>query len=134
MIDWDWLYLGPLPSVIHHPWFMADIPGWKNDWVQEGQNFEQDREYLEGVIRNKEKERKLDSSISTLLHGSKDRMFFQAAISMPGIHEQFVETHCARTDANMAIANQQLQAVLTVHPEWEKHAGVQRIRAMMKEV
>ncbi|KAJ5976356.1 hypothetical protein N7481_010063 [Penicillium waksmanii] len=134
VIDWDWLYLGPLPSVIHHPWFMADIPGWKNDWVQEGQNFEQDREYLEGVMRKKEEERKLDSTVSTLLHGSKDRMFFQAAISMPGIHEQFVETHCARTDGNMAIANQQLQAVLTIHPGWEKQPGVQRIRQMMKEV
>lgn len=112
---------------------MADIPGWRNDWVQDGQNFKQDREYLEGVIRNKERERKLDNTISTLLHGSKDRMFFQAAISMPGIHEQFVEMHCARTDANLAIAIQQLQAVLAFHPDWEKQPGVQRIRQMTKE-
>lgn len=60
-------------------------------------------------------------------------MFFQAAISMPGIHEQFVEMHCARTDANMAIAKTQLQAVLAIYPDWEDEKGVQRIRQMLKE-
>lgn len=119
--------------MIHHPWFIADVPGWKSDWVQEGQTFEEDRSYLERVIQAKEKERKLGSRVSRLLRGSKDRMFFQAAISMPGIHEHFVELHCARTDANMAIARNQLRIVLSLHPEWEEEKGVQRIREMMKE-
>ncbi|KAJ5083023.1 hypothetical protein N7532_012066 [Penicillium argentinense] len=47
VIDWDWLYLAPLPAVIHHPWFIADVPGWKKDWNHDGQTFEWDREYLE---------------------------------------------------------------------------------------
>lgn len=112
---------------------MADVPGWKNDWIQEGENFEQDRIYLESAVKDCERKRGMEHTLSMLLRGSKERMFFQGAITMPGIHEHFVELHCARTDDNMAVAGRQLEAVLSIHPEWENQPGVQRIRQMMKE-
>ncbi|KAJ5109392.1 hypothetical protein N7456_006067 [Penicillium angulare] len=35
VIDWDWMSVAPLPAIIHHPWFIADIPGWNNQGVAE---------------------------------------------------------------------------------------------------
>jgi hypothetical protein len=46
VIDWDWMYVAPLPAAIHHPWFIADTPGWNNDGVRVGETFGEDRAYL----------------------------------------------------------------------------------------
>jgi hypothetical protein len=46
--------MAPLLAIIHHPWFIADITGWKNDGVVEGERFIEDRFYLEESIKTKE--------------------------------------------------------------------------------
>jgi hypothetical protein len=45
------MYISPLPAIIHHPWFVADISGWNNDGVPVGQTFGEDRAYL-GRLRD----------------------------------------------------------------------------------
>ncbi|OAA80303.1 Protein kinase-like domain protein [Akanthomyces lecanii RCEF 1005] len=50
VIDWDWAFVAPPPAVVHHPWFLADVPGWNNDGVSSHDRFTQDRAYLENKI------------------------------------------------------------------------------------
>ncbi|KAJ5684697.1 uncharacterized protein N7477_001042 [Penicillium maclennaniae] len=50
VIDWDWLSVAPLPALIHHPWFIAEIPGWHNEGAEFGVEFADDRQYLEDAI------------------------------------------------------------------------------------
>ncbi|KAE8344151.1 hypothetical protein BDV24DRAFT_160699 [Aspergillus arachidicola] len=88
VVDWDWISVAPLPAVIHHPWFIADIPGWSNDSVAEGESFGEDRSYLAKAIKNKEISRRLPVTVSTLLQHSGRRLFFQSAFHFKGIHEK----------------------------------------------
>lgn len=130
VVDWDWMFVSPLPSVIHHPWFIADIPGWHNDnglsqdeSESEGRDFLSDRLFLEDAIREKETERDLSlspaiaSTVSGLLHGSGERLFFQAAFHYRDIHEHFVRRFCVWTEENLRAARVQLDAVLGLYPE-----------------
>ncbi|KAL5333103.1 hypothetical protein BJX70DRAFT_382029 [Aspergillus crustosus] len=79
VIDWDWMSVAPLPAIIHHPWFIADIPGWNNDGVSKGESFGVDRRYLANLIREKEISQHLPLTVSTLLSDSGKRLFFQSA-------------------------------------------------------
>ncbi|CAG8887489.1 unnamed protein product, partial [Penicillium egyptiacum] len=124
IIDWDWMFVAPLPAIIHHPWFIADIPGWKNDAVAEGENFTQDRLYLENLIRVKESSQHLPPTISALLCDSGKRLFFQSAFHYKEIHERFVKAHCPHTEGNIRAAKLQLEAVLSLYPELGDKQGV----------
>ncbi|KAJ5765722.1 hypothetical protein N7520_005281 [Penicillium odoratum] len=79
VVDWDWTSVAPLPAIIHHPWFMADIPGWNNDGVSDGENFLDDRLSLQDFVRRKEISQKLPLTVSTLLKDSGKRLYFQSA-------------------------------------------------------
>lgn len=124
VIDWDWMYVAPLPAIIHHPWFIADIPGWNNAGVAEGESFPEDRLYLENLIRAKESSQHLPPTISTLLCDSGKRMFFQSAFHCKGIHERFVKAHCPHTEENMKAAKLQLEAALSLYPDLGDKRGV----------
>ncbi|KAJ6021254.1 hypothetical protein N7540_006758 [Penicillium herquei] len=117
ILDWDWMFVAPLPAIIHHPWFIADIPGWKNDGVEEGESFAEDQIYLENLIRMKEASLRLPPTISTLLCGSGKRLFFQSAFHYKEIHESFVKANCPRTEGNIRAAKLQFEAVLSLYPE-----------------
>lgn len=118
----------PLPAIIHHPWFIADIPGWNNDGVTEGERFAEDRCLLETAVRNKEISQKLPLTISTLLRDSGKRFFFQAAFHATGIHRKFVEMHCERTEENIAAAKTQLDVALRLYPELRGVKGVEQVK------
>ncbi|KAL5356848.1 hypothetical protein BJX96DRAFT_143493 [Aspergillus floccosus] len=117
VIDWDWISVAPLPAIIHHPWFIADIPGWNNDGVSEGESFALDRRYLENSIREKETSQHLPLTVSMLLRDSGERLFFQSAFHFKTIHEEFVKMHCPRTEKNIRAARSQLDTVLRLYPE-----------------
>ncbi|KAJ6780909.1 hypothetical protein PWT90_03984 [Aphanocladium album] len=116
-IDWDWAYVGPLPAVIHHPWFLADIPGWNNHAATRSDNFLSDRFYLENAIELREKATIAPPTVSTLFRNSGSRFFFQSAFHLKGIHEKFVEMHCKRTEKNMEAAALQLDIVMEMYPD-----------------
>ncbi|KAF4547012.1 Hypothetical protein D9617_70g089290 [Elsinoe fawcettii] len=50
VIDWDYARIVPAGSAVQHPLFIADIPGWANDGVDDGETFHDDRAYLENAI------------------------------------------------------------------------------------
>ena len=131
VIDWDWMSLAPLPAIIHHPWFIADIPGWNNDGVMEGETFAEDRLFLENVIKAKELSQNLPPKVSTLLCDSGRRLFFQSAFHFRGIHESFVKMHCPLTKENIRAAKLQLDTVLGLYPELEGMRGVQRAQDIL---
>lgn len=136
VIDWDWVSLAPLPAIIHHPWFIADIPGWYNERVAEGDSFAEDRLFLENALKSKESEREelsqhLPVKASTLLCGSGKRLLFQSGVHYKGIHERFVEMHCARTGENLEAARLQLDAVLRLYPELVGMEQVQRVKDLL---
>ena len=131
MIDWDWVSFAPLPAIVHHPWFIADIPGWNNEGITEGESFREDRLYLENTIKKMETSQHLPSKVSTLLYGSKERLFFQSAFHFKGIYKQFVKLHCPRTEENLIAAKLQLDMVLAIYPEWETMQGVKGVKDML---
>ncbi|PGH11430.1 hypothetical protein AJ80_07108 [Polytolypa hystricis UAMH7299] len=109
VVDWDWIYIAPIPAVIHHPWFIADVPGWNNDGVAVGETFEADRLYLENRIREKEGEiaqqqQQSVNKVSDLLSDSAERLFFQSAFHFKGIYEIFVKLDCVRREDNLKAA------------------------------
>ncbi|KAJ5567163.1 hypothetical protein N7535_006469 [Penicillium sp. DV-2018c] len=128
VIDWDWMYVAPLPAVIHHPWFIADIPGWNNVGVANAESFEEDRAYLENAVKKREISRHLPLTVSTLLRDSGKRLFFQSAFHVRGIHEMFVTMHCPRTEENIKAARSQLDIVLRLYPELGDSDNVQRFK------
>ncbi|KAE8353818.1 hypothetical protein BDV28DRAFT_147755 [Aspergillus coremiiformis] len=132
VIDWDWMYVAPLPAIVHHPWFIADIPGWNNDGVAEGENFTEDRLYLENLIRMKESSQHLPRTISTLLGDSGKRLFFQSAFHYKGIHERFVKMHCPKSENNIRAAKLQLEAVLSLYPDLADKEGVLEIQKCLE--
>ena len=109
--------LAPLPAVIHHPWLIADNPGWNNDGVTQGETFAEDRLFLENAIKKKETSQHLPAKVSKLLCGSGQRFIFQSAFHFRGIHEKFVKIHCAWTEENIQAAKSQLDIVLTLYSE-----------------
>ncbi|KNG85966.1 hypothetical protein ANOM_006109 [Aspergillus nomiae NRRL 13137] len=133
VIDWDWISLAPLPAVIHHPWFIADIPGWRNNGLAEGESFGDDRCFLENAIKAKETSQQLPDTVSTLLRDSGRRLFFQSAFYIKGIYEKFVKMHCTRIEENIKAATLQLDAVLSLYPEWSEVEGVHRIKGKLDE-
>jgi hypothetical protein len=76
--------MAPLPAIIHHPWFIADIPGWNNEGVAEGEEFSEDHLYLEDQIILKEVAKSLPPTVSTLLRDSGRRMFFSVSFPFQG--------------------------------------------------
>ncbi|KAJ5925016.1 hypothetical protein N7454_007655 [Penicillium verhagenii] len=133
VIDWDWMYAAPLPAVINHPWFIADIPGWNNFGVEDGETFENDRIFLENAIKQKETERQMSCTVSMLLRDSGKRFFFQSAFHYQGIHEEFVGMHCTRTEDNMRAAASQLDIVLDLYPDLVGIEGVQRAMDLIRK-
>ncbi|KAJ6066891.1 uncharacterized protein N7446_003928 [Penicillium canescens] len=71
VIDWDWMSVAPLPAIINHPWFIADIPGWNNDGVANGESFKEDRTYLENAIKKKELSRHLPLTKASASFGQR---------------------------------------------------------------
>lgn len=128
VIDWDWMSVAPLPAIIHHPWFIADIPGWNNDGVAEGESFTEDRLYLENSIKKKELSQHLPFTVSTLLSDSGKRLSFQSAFHFKDIHERFVKTHCPWTEKNIRAARSQLDTVLLLYPELGDKEGVHKVK------
>lgn len=123
--------LAPLPAIIHHPWFIADIPGQNNDGVTEGESFAEDRLFLENAIKKKELSQHLPVKVSTLLRDSGQRFFFQSAFHFRGIHEKFVKMHCVWTEENMQAAKLQLDTVLNLYQELEGMQGTQRAKEVL---
>ncbi|KAJ6019504.1 hypothetical protein N7522_001571 [Penicillium canescens] len=131
VIDWDWMSVAPLPAIINHPWFIADIPGWNNDGVANGESFKEDRTYLENAIKKKELSRHLPLTVSTLLSDSGTRLFFQSAFHFRDIHEKFVKMHCPRTEKNIKSARSQLDTVLRLYPELGDSEDVQKLKDLL---
>ncbi|KAJ5641421.1 hypothetical protein N7490_005421 [Penicillium lividum] len=132
IIDWDWISVAPLPAIIHHPWFMADIPGWNNDGVSEGENFLDDRLSLQDFVRRKEISQKLPLTVSTLLKDSGKRLYFQSAFHFKGIHEAFVRTHCPWTVDNLRAARVHLDIALGLYPELGEKEGVWETKSLLE--
>lgn len=125
--------VAPLPAIIHHPWFIADIPGWHNAGVTEGETFVEDRLYLENAIRKRELSQHPPCTVSTLLRDSGQRLFFQSAFHCREIHEAFVKMHCSLSEKNVEAARSQLDTVLCLYPELRDEEGVQRVKALLGE-
>lgn len=132
MVDWDWMFLAPLPAIVHHPWFIADIRGWHNDGVKDGDTFTEDRLFLENAIKTKEISQNLPLKISELLTGSEMRLFFQSALHYKDIHFNFVKLHCPRTKANLLAAKAQLAVALDLHPELESLEGSRTVQNLLE--
>lgn len=55
IIDWSWIYIAPLPAMLNHSWFIADVPGRNNAGVSTRETFSEDRLYLGAAIERQER-------------------------------------------------------------------------------
>lgn len=91
IIDWDTASFVPAPAAIHHPLFIANIPGFYTG-VPETMDFAPDRAYLEAAIRmlSSSSERDSANHIADLLASSFERQFFEMALRNRRINEEYV--------------------------------------------
>lgn len=96
IIDWDTASFVPAPAAIHHPLFIANIPGFYTG-VSEDMNFAPDRAYLEAAIRKlssssspSSSERDSANHIADLLASSFERQFFEMALRNRRINDEYV--------------------------------------------
>jgi hypothetical protein len=99
--------------------------------VIEGESFEEDRLYLENVIKKREISRYLPLTLPTLLSDPGKRLFFQPAFNVRGFHERFVKMHCPRTEENTKAARSQLDTVLRFYPELGDKDDIQRLTSRL---
>lgn len=92
IIDWDTASFVPAPAAIHHPLFIANIPGFYTG-VPEIMDFAPDRAYLEAAIRKLSSSSERDSAnhIADLLASSFERQFFEMALRNRRINEEYVK-------------------------------------------
>lgn len=91
IIDWDTASFVPAPAAIHHPLFIANIPGFYTG-VPENMDFAPDRAYLEAAIRKLSSSSERDSAnhIADLLASSFERQFFEMALRNRRINDEYV--------------------------------------------
>lgn len=91
IIDWDTASFVPAPAAIHHPLFIANIPGFYTG-VPETMDFAPDRAYLEAAIRKLSSSSEGDSAnhIADLLASSFERQFFEMALRNRRINDEYV--------------------------------------------
>lgn len=91
IIDWDTASFVPAPAAIHHPLFIANIPGFYTG-VPETMDFAPDRAYLEAAIRKLSSSPERDSAnhIADLLASSFERQFFEMALRNRRINDEYV--------------------------------------------
>ncbi|KAL9533211.1 hypothetical protein SMMN14_03460 [Sphaerulina musiva] len=91
IIDWDTASFVPAPAAIHHPLFIANIPGFYTG-VPETMDFVPDRAYLEAAIRKLSSSSERDSAhyIADLLASSFERQFFEMALRNRRINDEYV--------------------------------------------
>ncbi|RDL37245.1 uncharacterized protein BP5553_04678 [Venustampulla echinocandica] len=92
VVNWDTSRFMPAPSAIHHPLFIADIPGWLNDDVPEGMTFEEDRSYLEHAIKKLDVSSEHPGQIEHLLRTSFERQFLEMSLRNREINDDIKPT------------------------------------------
>lgn len=128
------MYAAPLPAVIHHPWFIADIPGWNSGVADTRRACSDDRHFVEYGMMMWEVNEGIDRLISELLAGSGDRFFFQSSFHYKDIHEAFVELHCHKTRTNVLAAKTQLDRALELYPELKSASGTQETISLIESL
>lgn len=132
IIDWDTALILPLPAVVNHPLFIADIPGWNNDGVSEGTTFEKDRHFLEEEIRKLSAASTLPhaSHIPELLESSYERQTFELSLRNKKINEEW-----ARRDDGVAdsVALEHLESFLVSDPAMESNDKLQALRKSLQD-
>lgn len=87
------MVLSPLPAVIYHPWFIADISGWHNNGVTEDENFLTIVFISKIQSETKSLHRNPLLQFQTLRNSGKI-LVFQSAFHFKDIYEKFVKAHC----------------------------------------
>ncbi|CAH0043521.1 unnamed protein product, partial [Clonostachys solani] len=116
VIDWDTAQFVPMPASIHHPLFIADIPGWQNA-VPENMTFEKDRKYLQNAIAKiAGKSNHPDAqSISRLLSNCFERQFFELSLRSKLTNEHYIETRIKGSMVEKLVLQKQLGAFLAIY-------------------
>jgi hypothetical protein len=131
VIDWDFVQVTPLMTAVQHPLFIADIPGWHNDGVKEGETFEDDRRYLVEVMAREEQRRKMDSSRSHMLKDSSGRQFFEASLHNREISRKYIERYIQRTDKALLTAQMELDRFIERNKDFNNDPRTIQLRATL---
>ncbi|KAK2601559.1 hypothetical protein QQS21_004877 [Conoideocrella luteorostrata] len=128
VIDWDTAQYVPMPAAVHHPLFIADIPGWSND-IPEGMTFQEDRAYLEVMLHKLATERR-DSNglwIADLLKTSCERQFFELSLRNKRINICYIDMRIENTMVDKAVVKEQLDALLSISPKFRGHPDILKL-------
>jgi hypothetical protein len=133
-VDWDTARLAPTPSVIQHPLFIADIPGWLNDDVPRDMTFEEDRAYLEDAIGKLEAGSRSTGRVEHLLRTSFDRQFFELSLHNRRINNEYIQRRLKGTSLNRDAALKELEDFLSVNESMRTLPAVLDLRRRIDEI
>ena len=133
VIDWDYAFIAPLPSVVQYPLFIANIPGLPNNIAKDGMNVEEQKLYFLQAIRKLEVTRGLDYTISQLLRDSWARQFFERSLHIESVNEQFNKMHSGRTRKHREIARAQLEEFLAMNSDYRDAPGIVKVKEALAQ-
>lgn len=127
LIDWDWAQVVPLPATVQQPDFIADIPGYINEGVEEGMNFEEDRNFLEREVRKLAARSTMPGArrIAELLETSYQRQFLEMSLRNRKINAEWALKANEFSETKVALA--QLQAFLISNPFCRGKAAAEQL-------
>ncbi|CAG9990153.1 unnamed protein product [Clonostachys byssicola] len=116
VIDWDTAQFVPMPAAIHHPLFIADIPGWQKA-VPENMKFAKDRKYLQNAIAKiaGNSNHPDAQNISRLLSNCFERQFFELSLRSKLTNEHYIETRIKGSMVEKVVLQKQLGAFLAIY-------------------
>lgn len=131
-MDWDTACLVPMPAAVQHPLFIANIPGWQND-VPEDMTFEEDRAYLENVIRKLDLGSQISGRLEHLLRTSFERQFFELSLHNRRINSEYIRQRFKDTRSNRDAAIKQLEDFLSVHESMRTLPAVLEVQKRLNQ-
>ncbi|VUC34848.1 unnamed protein product [Clonostachys rosea] len=133
VIDWDTAQFVPMPAAIHHPLFIADIPGWQNA-VPENMTFEKGRTYLHNAIAKiAGKSNHPDAqSTSRLLANCFERQFFELSLRSKLTNEHYIEKRIKGSMIEKIALQKQLGAFLTIYTRLRTNPTILALQERMR--
>lgn len=104
---------------------MANIPGWFN-CVPDDMSFEEDRAYLEKVIRKlvEEMDNPDAQHIPVLLSSCFERQFLQLSLRNKVINSRYIEQRYKSADKSTISLEKQLQEFMAANPDMQVPPGI----------
>ncbi|KAF4553271.1 Hypothetical protein D9617_7g029980 [Elsinoe fawcettii] len=124
IVDWDTARIVPAAAAIHHPLFIADVPGWLNDGNEKDESFEDDRAYLESAIVELHGKSSDALWIQSLLQTSYERQFFELSLYNQKVNEKYISIKLVDIECDRGLMQSHFETFLQRNTDLQAHPNV----------